>query len=254
MTDSEAISSVAILPLDEAWAVSPTVNVVLYGRVSSYNPAQRKSLADQIAFGQRHINALLEPATLKAICAGVEPGRISAKRPKLILAFEQAAKHQALIVARDVSRLIRAESYDRKTNRDVSPTPEEMGQLLELATEYSVIVATIEDPTLTESQRHSQATKAGGKAGRPSTIDYYEAMRILETFECGESYTDIAARLGISRSKIQRLLDQKVPADLIPSAEGMRWKEFDFPSRAYRLAYKLRQFRDSEGGTPVSKR
>ena len=54
---------------------------------------------------------------------------------------------------RDLSRFIRSESYHRWTQPHVQPTPEEMAQLLELC--EVLYSATFEDPTLTESQRHS---------------------------------------------------------------------------------------------------
>ena len=100
------------------------------------------------------------------------------------------------------------------------PTPEEMARLLELAKQYGVILATIEDPTLTESQRHSLATKAGGKAGRPSSITGENALGILDMLEWGEgslqSVADFFATEGHGAALLGRMEGLPKPDERIP--------------------------------------
>jgi hypothetical protein len=70
-----------------------------------------------------------------------------------------------MVVAYDLSRLLRAETYDRKTNRDAWPTPEEFRQLHAMT--FGVPLATVLPPWLSERDRQSYLTKRTGKAGRP---------------------------------------------------------------------------------------
>jgi hypothetical protein len=113
-----------------------------------------------------------------------------------------------MLVTWDVSRFIRSEAYHRGTNNNVEPSPEEFSLLHERT--HGLILATIVHPSLTESERHSLATKRSGKCGRPSIIDESKALKILAMRYQAEhkSLKDIADALGLKIAAVQRFLDK----------------------------------------------
>jgi hypothetical protein len=119
-----------------------------------------------------------------------------------------------------------------------------------LAIADGVPLVTIEPPTLTESERHSRATKASGKCGRPREIEHDLACRILEALgfpiasetgriEWGESLSAVAKRFRLTKAMVQRLVDSP-----IPGKPGLRWKDVRNPAYAYQTDWKLGQLRD----------
>jgi len=158
----------------------------------------------------------------------VELGKLSAKRPKLLEAIQAAREYRAILVARDLARFLRSESYGPK-NRIAEPTAVEVAELLTMAD--GVRLATIEPPTLTEWERHSRATKASGKCGRPRKISHDLAYRILEILgfpivgdggriEWEVPLSVVAERFGVTKAMVQRLVDS-----LIPGKGSRRWKD-----------------------------
>ena len=119
------------------------------------------------------------------------------------------------------------------------PTPDEFARLHELT--GGVILATIADPSITEAERHSLATKRTKKCGRPrKPLDVRDAYRILEALGTRDSdgrwkvsIAAVAKNLGIPPARIQRFLDSPVPG-----LEGLRWKDLDEPVGAFRQVGK----------------
>jgi len=120
----------------------------------------------------------IAPGRLRQTVAGVEKGKLSARRELLARAVEYAREQPgAIIVASDLSRFIRSESYDRSKNRDAWPTSSEFAAL-HLVT-WGVKLATVVPPWYSESKRHSMATRRTGRAGRPCSITEELAMKIF---------------------------------------------------------------------------
>jgi hypothetical protein len=113
----------------------------------------------------RELRASAPGREVLPVVAVVEKGQISTPRPGLEQACRQAREIGGMVAAPDASRFIRAEAYDRQRNRDAVPTPAEFAKLYAIAD--GVPLATLKPPNLTEDQRHSEATRATGKAGRP---------------------------------------------------------------------------------------
>jgi hypothetical protein len=166
-----------------------------------------------------------------------EHGQLSAHRRGLKRAIELARERRAIVVARDVSRLVRAEAFDHCDNWHAQATAEEIGQLLEWT--GPIPMATVVDPELTAAQVHDLATLAGmngKKRGNKSAIaaDPKLAMSILESFEWDEdtSLSKIAFRFGVTRRQVQRFIDW--------------WKQYAFPTSAYRLTPEYRRVAEEE--------
>ncbi len=231
----------SILHLPDAIEHHATGNVVLYGRVSSYTAKQKESLARQKYGGRDEIRKMIGERKIRAFHAGVEKGKLSAKRSNLLDAVAAAKRFKAILCARDVSRFIRSESYDRRKNWAVEPTAEEFDRLFELAD--GIILATYQDPMLTESERHSAATKNGARpCGRPSTLPFKLAIKILNDLGNYSSIPParwetpiavVAKRYGVTESQIKRLLESE-----IPGKPGSRLKYAWLPAEVYRKRFR----------------
>lgn len=225
-----------ILHVPDALERYPEISHVFYHRLSSGGQGSKGKLAEKTLAAENELLKLTAGTRSRLLweAYGIEEGKLSMPRPKLIEAAAFAAEQGAILVAADLSRFIRSEAYHRCTNFDAEPTQRELAKLGRLTN--GVILATVLHPNATESERHSNATKRTMKCGRPSTIDYKLAMRIFEAlgsrglFSRGweNSIATVARRLGIHPGKIQRLLDSPVPGK-----EGLRWKDFITPSEAY---------------------
>jgi hypothetical protein len=226
-----------------------TVNVVQYCRVSSWSQSSNGSLENQVMTVHRAIREFGGPDKLKVrrIVRAVELGKLSAKRRKLREALKAAKRFGAILVARDLARLLRSESYSPTKNRTAEPTAEEVAELL--AIDDGVPLATIQSPALTESERHSRATKANAKCGRPRTIGHGLAYRILIALGLPvvadngrivweSSLSIVADQLGLTKAMVQRLVDSSIPGE-----PGLRWKDVQNPALAYKIAHKLGQVR-----------
>jgi hypothetical protein len=237
------------LHLPDALNGQATVNIVEYCRVSSWGQSSNGSLDNQALAVHRAIREFAAPEKLKVrwIVRAVELGKLSAKRPGLREALKVASKYTAILVARDLARFLRSESYGPK-NRIAEPTAQEVAELLAMAD--GVLLATIEPPTLTEWERHSRATKASGKCGRPRKIGHELAYRVLESLGLpffGESgriewevpLSAVAKRFRLTKALVQRLVDSP-----IPGKSGRRWKDVWDPAYAYLTAWELGQLRE----------
>jgi DNA invertase Pin-like site-specific DNA recombinase len=92
--------------------------------------------------------------------AGTEPGKLSNPRRHLYKAIALAHKHEvSIILVRDVSRLLRSESFDARTNPKAQVTPEEFAALLNLA--GGLRFATIVPPNAPYELMHGEATRWG---------------------------------------------------------------------------------------------
>jgi hypothetical protein len=235
-----------ILPLHEAIAEYPVRDLVFYNRVSSWEGAG-KGMWKLREKTDRLIEEIekIAPGRIEEVFFGVELGQMSAKRPALTTAIEHARHNKLILCARNVPRFIRAEDYDRRTNPDAEPTQDEW--VLFWETVGNVIVATVDDPMLTEAERHKRDTKRSEKCGRPpQPFEPKLALQILEMLgmpvywngriEWEVSITKVAKHFGVARAKVQRLLDELMPVP--PGQKGQRWKDCYDPARAYKQTWK----------------
>jgi predicted site-specific integrase-resolvase len=134
-----------------------------------------------------------------------ERSSVHAKRRGLMRAVEAARACNGIVVAEFRDRLLR--SKDKRV-----PTVEEFQRFRERVGD--VLVATIEDPDLPESEVRSIQTKRGhrrrnAKPGRPSRTTYQprateaDLRKVKWLRECKCGYGEIALELGRSRATIQ---------------------------------------------------
>lgn len=237
-----------ILHLPDALKMYPECGIEFYNRNSSWGQAGKgKTKLHEKTYAAVNEVRKLAPLKLRRIVQGVEEGKLSRRRPKLRDAVGYAKQRGLMLVTIDLSRFIRSESYCRQTNPEAWPTHEEFDQLSEMAS--GVILATLEDPMLTESERQSKATKRTRKCGRPPEIDPKLAFRILEALgwpihlpggrmEWEVPLSEVAKRFRISKPKVQRLVEARVPEQLCDGVTGLKWKDLRDPARAYREAQK----------------
>jgi hypothetical protein len=252
-----------ILHLPVALERYPDYGFVVYNRVSSWSQAGKGKVKLQektdAVFHQVRKRA---PGRVRRMpFFGVEEGKLSSARPKLLAAARYATdpyniRHRGpmFLVASDLSRLIRSEDYHRRTNPDAWPTPEEFAEFRQMT--FGVICATLADPLMTEMERHARTmerAKQTGKCGRPRKIGHQLAYRILQALgmpfnsrgrviwdEGASSLGSVAKqfeRYGVDKQTVQRLVDSKVPRELCKGRTGQRWKDCSRPAEAYRIAY-----------------
>lgn len=237
-----------ILHLPKALARYPESKIVVYHRCSSWGQAGKEKIklierSDRV---QDEVRAKAPNKLKRVAIYGVEEGKLSVKRPKLIEAAKYASQHKLILVSADLSRFIRAEAYSRRTNREAVPTIEEFALLREMT--LNVPLATLLPPNFSESGRHRVATKRSNCAGRPNSIDLRTALRIFALLGMGIMETDkngndrikweqpvseVAKKLKVSKSSIFRLLNAKLPPEVPPKYVGgrtdLRWKDLVNP-------------------------
>jgi hypothetical protein len=197
--------------------------IVLYSRVSSYEQAGRgkgKLHAKTAAF-RKEVEQVAPGRTVLGVFDGVELGQLwGCPRKTLVGAGAFAVLHDGILVAPDLSRFGRPLAYSRTNNRDATMGPADLARLRELT--QGVVLATLEDPLLSEDARHSLATRRTGKAGRPVVIDNKVAIQIFEAVEdiyidesgrarWGASLREVANRFHVDYTTIGRLLDKLSP-------------------------------------------
>jgi hypothetical protein len=207
--------------LPEALKRYPDRGIVLYNKVSSYSQAGRgKVLLEEKTQAVAAIVRMLAPGKLKRIVRAIEDGRLRYPRPGLIDAATYAKAHNCILVAGDLSRFIRAQSYSRTKNRNAWPASEEFARLRKLT--LGVPLATVESPFLSEDERHSLATKRTGKAGPPHKVDEKMAVEIFSMVEMiffgdsgrvrwDPSLRELARQFPVSYVTIERLLGRPSP-------------------------------------------
>lgn len=205
-----------ILHLPDALVQHASNDVVLYCRTSELTQKYNGSLDRQRNAALQAIRQL--GVRLCGLVYGQEYGQMSADRQYLRRAIGLARKQNAILVAADLSRLIRAEAFDRRQNWHAAPTPEEIARLFELAAGVPFL-ATIQRPDMTPVEMHSLATKRG-KPGRRSTVDVRLFHEIVQEHQAGKSLRGIAAALGIGVSVVRNVLDQEMPG-----ANGLRVRD-----------------------------
>jgi hypothetical protein len=207
-----------VLHLPDALALYPELRLVLYARVSSWGQAgkEKAKLVAQSYAVADEIRQRQAAEKMLRFVREVKEGKLSIPGRRLVEAAEYARKCGAMIVAADLSRFVRSESYCRRTNRDAWPTADEFTRLRELT--RGVVLVTVADPLLSEDERHSLATRRTGKAGRPRSIDDDLAARIFAALGplvlcrfgvrwLGARIEVVAAEVGVSKYAILRAAD-----------------------------------------------
>lgn len=232
---------IPVSSLQEATSRLPEANLTVYNRVSSWGQAGKGK-----AQLEEKTNAILisvdevAPDKLEhEPFFGVEKGYMSTPRKTLLEAVEYAANHNLILVASDLSRFIRSESYCRRTNREAFPTHEEFARLQEMT--KGVVLATLADPTMTEAERQSKATKSTGKCGRPSKISPKDMQWIFQELgsrrdgKWDASLASLAKQFHMTKRQIQGVLEAQIPG------RTERWVDLEWPtpSAAYRIVCKL---------------
>jgi DNA invertase Pin-like site-specific DNA recombinase len=220
-----------ILYLPDALKRYPEHWVVFYHRVSS--PAQAGTgnvkLIEIVEALMFEVRKRVGGKLLETPFFDVEEGQVNIPRP----ALRRAAKHAlenppSMILAWDRSRFIRPVTFCHRTNREAIETPEELAWLHSRT--YGIPLVTLVDPTLTESQRHSLATKRSGRCGRQSKLVWpitYQVLEMLESvYRDGEkgSLKSIADAFGLDKQVVYRF--------------WCEWDYLEWPSRAYLDARK----------------
>jgi hypothetical protein len=231
-----------ILWFPEALERYPDAKFVVYNRVSSWGQAGKgKVLLEAKTDAVVDEVYKLAPKRIRRIVRGIEEGKLSKPRPKLIEATRSAVVRGLLVVTSDLSRYIRPEAFCHRTNREAWPTPEEFDVLRKRT--GGAILTTLAHPSITESQRGSLATKRGNP-GRPSTMTPELAIEILHELGSWHPFAKrwetsvraFARRVGVTQGLVQRLLSSPVPAQCCDGRVGVRWVDFTNPALQYRLA------------------
>jgi hypothetical protein len=239
--------NIPVLALREALDRYPTSGLAVYNRVSSDEQAGKGKvkLQEKTDAVFAEVRQAAPGKVRRKAFSGTEEGKLSKPRRKLLEAVEYATSQRGpmILVASDLSRFIRSESYNRRTNIEAVPTPEEFAKLRTMT--GGVILATLADPAMTEKERHSRAVKRNPNCGRPPMpLAHKTALLILEML--GWPYKDangrlrwdvpmrvVARRYKVSLRKVQQLVDEPVPGH-----PGKRWKDLGDPAQAYRIAFK----------------
>lgn len=247
-TGSGGLSAGSILSLADALEEYPDRGLAIYNRVSSWGQAGvgKVNLKDKDRGVLEAVRGIAAPGRLKRVpISGVEEGKLSVPRPKLLEAAEYAAGRNLILVAGDLSRFIRPEQFNHVKNPNAWPTDEEFERLRAMT--GGVILATVESPLLTARERQSKATKRTKKHGRPPELSYQRALAILYGLgfrdeDSGRWETPIAfvaKRHKVTESKIKRLLDMVVPGELFGMDEDWRLKDSPLAARTFVAACKL---------------
>lgn len=232
--------------LPDASAIYPARDFALYNRVSSWGQAGKgkTELTEKTeAVRRAMLNVVGDPARVRCIFQGIEEGKLSERPQKLLEAAEYAARNRLILVASDLSRFIRSESFCHLTNLNAWPSQEEFA-CLRRTVGARVVLATVEDPLLSEFERRSLATKRTGKAGRPRSITAEMALQIFA--DLGGFYIDlshrcrwetplrtVAKRYGVTPQAIFREADR-------PSPNGKTWKENAIRSAQTRGLFRVK--------------
>jgi hypothetical protein len=197
----------------------------LYHRVSSRNANQagkgRQKLKEKTQAVLRQLRALTD-REVRGIFQAVEEGRMSKPRPTLKAAAAWAVKHDLILVAADLSRFIRAEEFDGSDGSKLEAWPSREA-FARLRACTGCLLATIEHPLMTESQRRSKATKLTGKAGRPRRLtdeqveEMFEALQYLFVDGSGRwrwgpcSIREVANHFGVGVATVVRASHRLAP-------------------------------------------
>lgn len=193
---------------------------VIFSRVSTSTQLKRGASLQNQTQRVRHsvANAGIKMVGLLEV---QESGLMSQPRQGLLDAIEVAKHWDAILVAEDVTRLVRSEKGAQWIG-----SPAEWKLFFEMLD--GIKVATVIPYQTPLEELHSHKTKAGmaascKKAGRPSELTFEQWWKILRERFRGEDdpvgIATIARRLGYSHGKVQRALDLYLPRT------NHQWKE-----------------------------
>lgn len=233
-----------IKSFEEMAAEQSDLNVIIYNRTSNRSQAGKGNvkLKEKTESLCREVEELLDPYRIVGVVQKVERGKVDSKRPCLEQAVSLAEQQDnPVIVTYELTRFIRALDYDRIKNNQAWPTKEEFDKLHRLT--HHIPLATVLPPYLTESERHSLATRKTGKAGRPQVISDDKMVQIVDAlgqmylhmnygyrcrskdpeqdgfrFKWTYSIAQVAREFEESPSTIRRALER-------PSPQGPTWRQ-----------------------------
>jgi hypothetical protein len=208
----------SVLHLADALELYPEKSLILYNRTSGYGRQSghnNSKLDEKERVLYRTVRKMTDRPLCKVVSVAGERGKLDQPRRDLIRAAKAARKLNAMVVAYDLSRLLRPENYDCRTNPNAEPTPSDLERLHDLT--GGVVLATFVPPWLTESERHSLATKRTGNAGRPCKIpmeripEVFAALGALgmtpdERLLWQNPIRSVAKEFGVSCATIQKII------------------------------------------------
>lgn len=197
-------------------AVERNRRVVLGLRVSGHSQIGRGSLDRQ---RQAARSAIREAGGKLVGISGndsPQPGRLSSGRwSDVEHDIELAHRLRAILCYYNIARMIRAEQSHGRLAPFVLPTPQEVEQVLRMAADHGVTVATIEPPDLDGREIRSRDTRRGmqhgNRGGRPKIMDQIPpriVQLVLDLHSRGRSIRDISGMeaLGLSKSAVASIL------------------------------------------------
>ena len=150
------------MPFHADDVIRPGTRVVLYARVSGRTQARQGNLDRHIA--ELEADAARYRADVVETCAEVASG-MSPDRPALSRAAALARRHNAIILAHNVGRLIRSAEFHRTKNPGAQPTQAEYEALASAV--GGVTLATILPPDTDWREVRAAETRRGKRAAKP---------------------------------------------------------------------------------------
>jgi len=204
------VPTIPVLHLPVAIGQYPDKGIGVYSRVSSDALAGtgKVKLAEKTNALEARLRVSAPDRRYLLPVQGVEKGTFARKRKHLLASIELAVQENAILVAWDLTRFIRALAYHPHKNPRAWPTRQEFAQLRDLS--QGVVLATYVDPLMPEygkGGRYSQSIARTHKCGKKSQIQPGQVRPILYALQLDEtaSLQSVATAFGVSKRAVQLL-------------------------------------------------
>lgn len=177
------------------------------------------------------------PGTKGQRLFGREQGYMNVPRPILQRGAMLAQETNGILVYPRLNRFIRS-----ATDRRARPNEEEFQRLSELT--FGVVLATVIDPDMNDTEQQQVAVKQGG-AGRKSRARElkWKIFPLLGNRKADGTWAmslqALANRIGVGKGSINRVLDEIVPVEFVPldfagDRNACRWRDLPNPNEVFR--------------------